>query len=74
MCRWRDSFVLKTEFYFRPKHRNIFTTRCVNPKEDRQVIDSRPDNLKNSVDCVDSEDGNEKLRRNNCSKLPTGRA
>jgi hypothetical protein len=70
----RFVFVLKTEYYFRPKHWNIFITRCVNPKEDRQTIDSRPENLKNSVDCVDSEDGNEKLRRNKCSKLRTDRA
>jgi hypothetical protein len=48
----------------------IYHTVC-EPKEHRQTIDSRPDNPKNSMNCVDSEEGNEKLFRNNCSKLPT---
>lgn len=50
---------MKTESYFRLKHRNVFTTRHGNPKEDRQTIDNRPENLKTSVDCVDSGDGGE---------------
>jgi hypothetical protein len=74
MRRWTDSIVLKTESFFRPKHRNIVTTRRVNPKENRQTIDTRPENLKTSVDCVGSENGGEKLRRNNCNKLLAGRA
>ena len=74
MCRRTVSVVMKKEPFFRLKHRNIFTSRRENPKEDRQTIENRPENLKTSVDCVDSEDGGENLRRNDCNKLPTDKA